>query len=86
MDTQEAPGVNSPIGMYCLEFQSAIAPNIHGKFLKIQCEKYFTVTCTFEGSNAEWMNSFLQARQILEREYNNLLALGTERRLDEVNH
>ena len=25
-----------------------------------------------------------QARQILEREYNNLLALGTERRLDEV--
>ncbi|PIO25265.1 hypothetical protein AB205_0217340, partial [Aquarana catesbeiana] len=24
-----------------------------------------------------------QARQILEREYNNLLALGTERRLDE---
>lgn len=25
-----------------------------------------------------------QARQILEREYNNLLALGTDRRLDEV--
>uniref|UniRef100_A0A672R8R1 Liprin-alpha-2-like n=1 Tax=Sinocyclocheilus grahami TaxID=75366 RepID=A0A672R8R1_SINGR len=35
------------------------------------------------GTNAELMNSFLQARQILEREYNNLLALGTERRLDE---
>ena len=27
---------------------------------------------------------FSQARQILEREYNNLLALGTDRRLDEV--
>lgn len=27
---------------------------------------------------------FPQARQILEREYNNLLALGTDRRLDEV--
>lgn len=25
-----------------------------------------------------------QARQILEREFNNLLALGTDRRLDEV--
>uniref|UniRef100_A0A8C1MAV1 PTPRF interacting protein alpha 2 n=1 Tax=Cyprinus carpio TaxID=7962 RepID=A0A8C1MAV1_CYPCA len=31
-------------------------------------------------------NQNTQARQILEREYNNLLALGTERRLDEVNH
>lgn len=32
-------------------------------------------------------NTFIpQARQILEREYNNLLALGTERRLDEVKH
>ncbi|XP_038851575.1 liprin-alpha-2-like isoform X3 [Salvelinus namaycush] len=29
-------------------------------------------------------NQSTQARQILEREYNNLLALGTERRLDEV--
>ncbi|XP_036433095.1 liprin-alpha-2 [Colossoma macropomum] len=29
-------------------------------------------------------NQNTQARQILEREYNNLLALGTERRLDEV--
>ncbi|CAI5785669.1 liprin-alpha-2-like [Podarcis lilfordi] len=27
-----------------------------------------------------------QARQILEREYNNLLALGTDRRLDEVSN
>lgn len=26
-----------------------------------------------------------QARQVLEREFNNLLALGTDRRLDEVN-
>uniref|UniRef100_A0A8C8J2Z1 SAM domain-containing protein n=1 Tax=Oncorhynchus tshawytscha TaxID=74940 RepID=A0A8C8J2Z1_ONCTS len=31
-------------------------------------------------------NQSTQARQILEREYNNLLALGTERRLDEVNN
>uniref|UniRef100_A0A672K666 Liprin-alpha-2-like n=1 Tax=Sinocyclocheilus grahami TaxID=75366 RepID=A0A672K666_SINGR len=31
-------------------------------------------------------NQNTQARQILEREYNNLLALGTERRLDEVKH
>uniref|UniRef100_A0A9J8ASA5 PTPRF interacting protein alpha 2 n=1 Tax=Cyprinus carpio carpio TaxID=630221 RepID=A0A9J8ASA5_CYPCA len=30
-------------------------------------------------------NQNTQARQILEREYNNLLALGTERQLDEVN-
>lgn len=29
---------------------------------------------------------FPQARQILEREYNNLLALGTDRRFDEVGH
>lgn len=29
---------------------------------------------------------FFQARQILEREYNNLLALGTDRRFDEVGH
>ena len=28
--------------------------------------------------------SFLQARQILEREFNNLLAMGTDRRLEEV--
>lgn len=27
---------------------------------------------------------FLQARQVLEREFNNLLALGTDRRLEEV--
>ena len=28
--------------------------------------------------------SILQARQVLEREFNNLLAKGTDRRLDEV--
>lgn len=39
--------------------------------MKIMCYSLFSPSCP-------------QARQILEREYNNLLALGTDRRLDEV--
>ena len=30
------------------------------------------------------VSSVFQSRQILEREFNNLLAMGTDRRLDEV--
>lgn len=34
--------------------------------------------------NFALMDSVFQARQVLEREFNNLLALGTDRRLEEV--
>lgn len=31
-----------------------------------------------------YITSFLQARQLLEQEYNSLISMGTERRPDEV--
>lgn len=42
-----------------------------------------TAFISFLIASMVWFGS-PQARQILEREYNNLLALGTDRRLDEV--
>jgi len=42
------------------------------------------LTHSFTPELTEVVCAFLQARQVMEREFNNILALGTDRQLEEV--